>query len=601
MTTVKQPSETPKEKLSSSSTSDGATSTKSVDKTTHYKLNSRSTKGKSEKKEPNEAKTNIIEFNLFAPYINRAAVAGDFSDWKEIPLYKDTDGTFRVGVELADGDYDYKFWVESKSPWQLDQWVSIADPQATDINEKNGDNAVLRVRDGQIIVDDYQWQHDDKALPSDAELVIYEMHVADFGGNFQGVVDKLDYLTGLGINALELMPLAEFPGERSWGYNPKFFYAVESAYGETSDLKHLIDECHARGIRVILDVVANHAQQDSPLAQIDHNYWFVENNTDAAQFGPKFDYQHFDDNLGIFPSRKFINEVAFYWVSEFHLDGIRFDATALINNFDFLGWLTEALKQTSGSKPLYLVAEHIPLDPAIVGVDGPMDGLWNDPFYFQMTANLRESEFEGWQPFDWDKTMAGIQPARTGILGPTAAVQYLSNHDHNRLMFELGAAEILNEKAFRKVKLGMAVMLTAVGVPMIWMGDEYGEPNDKSMDARPLNWELLQNEANAHLYHYVSGLIFLRKSVGALKSENIEFFYADPENKVLAWKRWDEGGSLVAVVANFGDTALGDYKIPNFPADGEWHEFTFDYDIAAENGVLVDLLDQSQCKVYVKK
>ncbi len=598
MTTIKEQAQTQTNNLTTRPEVEGVNS---KDKTSQYKFSTRSTKGQPRGKEAAEAKTNSIEFSLFAPYIKRAAVAGDFSDWKEIPLYKDDDGTFRIGVDLADGDYEYKFWVESNSPWQPGQWVSVADPLATDINESNGGNAVLRVRDGQIIVDDYQWKHDDQSLPPDVDLVIYETHVADFGGNFQGVIAKLDYLTGLGVNAIELMPLTEFPGDRGWGYNPKFFYAVESAYGSSSDLKNLIDECHARGIRVILDMVANHAHQDNPLAHIDHNYWFVENNTDDFQFGPKFDYQHLDENLGIFPSRKFMNEVAFYWLTEFHLDGIRFDATALINNFDFLGWLTEALKQACGSKPLYLVAEHIPLDPAMVGVDGPMDGLWHDPFYFQMTANLREAEFNGWQPFDWEKTMNAIQPARTGILGPIAAVQYLSNHDHNRLMFELGTAGILEDKAFRKMKLGMAVMFTAVGVPMIWMGEEFGEPSDKSMDPRPLHWELLGNEANAQLYHYVSGLIFLRKTTGALKSENIEIIHTDPENKVLAWKRWDDGGSVVAVVANFGDNPLSNYNIPNFPADGEWHEFTFDYDITAENGVLVDLLGQSQCKIYLKK
>ncbi len=569
-----------------------------LDKVPEKYVTSRSTKH--QRKRTQEEKTAQIEFSLFAPYNKRAAVRGDFSEWKDIELEKSDDGYFRTTIELADGDYEYKFCVESNSPWQLGEWICVTDPMATDVNEMNSDNAVMRVRDGETIIDQYQWHHDDKPLPADVELVIYELHVGDFGGNFQGVVEKLDYLSGLGVNAIELMPIAEFPGGLSWGYNPKFFYAVESAYGETADLKQLVDECHGRGIRVILDLVANHAQQDTPMAQIDHNYWFAEHNTDDFQFGPKFDYNHWDDNLKLFPARKFMNEAAYYWSTEFHLDGIRFDATALINNFDFLHWLGEAVKQANGMKPFYLVAEHLPIDPAIVGYGKPMDGLWHDYFYFQITANLRQAEFNGWQPFDWEKTKDALEPARSEIIGPTAAVQYVSNHDHNRLMFELGTAGIMDAKAFRRCKLGAALVMTAVGVPMIWMGEEFGEPTEKSMESRPLHWELLQNQPNADLYRYVSGLIFMRKKVGAFKTEHIEFFHLDPEHKVLAWERWDDGGSQVAVVANFSDDSLGDYHVPNFP-DGDWHEYTFDYDIHVEGGQLVDLLGQSQCKIYIKK
>ncbi len=548
-----------------------------------------------------EEKTAPIEFSLFAPYNRRAAVRGDFTKWQDVEMSKDEDGNFNVSIDLADGDYEYKFCVESNSPWQLGQWVCLTDPMATDVNETNNDNGVIRVREGHVVVDEYAWQHDQQSLPADVELVIYELHVRDFGGNLQGVIERLDYLSGLGINAIELMPPAEFPGELSWGYNPKFFYAVESAYGTTADLKRLVDECHARGIRVILDLVANHAQQDTPMAQIDHNYWFAEHNTDNFQFGPKFDYNHWDDNYNLFPARKFMNEVAYYWATEFHLDGIRFDATALINNFDFLHWLGEAVKHASGLKPFYLVAEHLPIDPAIVGYGKPMDGLWHDYFYFQMTANLRLGEFNGWQPFDWDKTMDALEPARSGIIGPSAAVQYISNHDHNRLMFELGTANIFGDAAFRRAKLGAALTLTAIGVPMIWMGEEFGEPSDKSMDPRPLHWDLLQNEPNADLYRFYSGLIYLRKTTAALHTENIEFFHLDPERKVLAWKRWDDGGGLVAVVANFSDDSLADYAIPNWPAEGDWHEYTFNYDVHVAGGTHTDLLGRSQCKVFIKK
>ncbi len=556
---------------------------------------------KNTRKREQEEKTAPIEFSLFAPYNKRAAIRGDFTDWQDRELEKSDDGYFRATLDLADGDYEYKFCVESNSSWQLGEWICVTDPMATHINELNNDNAIVHVRDGQIELDQYEWRHDMDPLPADVELVIYELHVKDFGGNFKGVVDRLDYLSNLNISAIELMPVSEFPGDTSWGYNPRHFYAVESAYGESADLKNLIDECHGRGIRVIMDLVANHGQDENPLAQIDHNYWFKEKNNDAYQFGPKFDFDHWDDNLKLFPARKFMNEVAFHWATEFHLDGIRFDATALINNFDFLHWLGEAVKKANSMKPFYLVAEHLPVDPAIVGFGKPMDGLWHDHFYWQMTANMRESEFSGWQAFDWAKTQEAIQPARGGIIGPTAAVNYISNHDHNRLMCELDATDFDRDKSFRKAKLAAAVTLTAVGVPMIWMGEEFGETWDKSIEPRPLHWELLENTSNADLLHHYSGLIYLRKTSGPLKTENIEFFHLDQARKVLAWKRWDDAGSVVVVVANFSDDALGDYTVPNFPGDGEWHEFIFNYDKSVEDGQMIDLIGPSECKIYIKK
>jgi 1,4-alpha-glucan branching enzyme len=157
-----------------------------------------------------------IEFQLFAPYNKGAALIGSFSNWEEIPMEKDEEGNFCTKVDLEDGVYQYKFRVQSKS-WFLeaDQWVDVVDPYATDIDDPT-QNGVVRVKDGDRIVDTYVWKHDDKPLPGDRELVIYEMHVADFSGGeadplargkYKHVVEKLDYLADLGINAIELMPL----------------------------------------------------------------------------------------------------------------------------------------------------------------------------------------------------------------------------------------------------------------------------------------------------------------------------------------------------------------------------------------------------------
>lgn len=164
---------------------------------------------------------NLIEFKLFAPYNKEAAVIGSFSDWQPVEMEKGEDGYFRTKIELEDGQYEYKFRVRSLS-WFLepDEWVEIVDPSAVNIAPES-QNGTITIKDGKPIVDTYVWMHDDKPLPPDRELVIYELHVGDFSGGeddpkargkYQHIIEKLDYLVDLGINAIELMPVKENPG-----------------------------------------------------------------------------------------------------------------------------------------------------------------------------------------------------------------------------------------------------------------------------------------------------------------------------------------------------------------------------------------------------
>ena len=167
-----------------------------------------------------------IEFKLFAPNNKAATLLGSFSQWAEIPLEKDDKGYFRTNIKLEDGIYQYKFRVQSQSPgFEPDEWLEVNDPYATEIN-RTTDTSTVRIKAGARIIDTYVWQHDNKELPNNEELVVYEIHVADFSGQdgsdyrgkFQQVREKLDYLCDLGINAIELMPVNEYPGDYSWGY-----------------------------------------------------------------------------------------------------------------------------------------------------------------------------------------------------------------------------------------------------------------------------------------------------------------------------------------------------------------------------------------------
>ncbi|MFB2896803.1 alpha-amylase family glycosyl hydrolase [Aerosakkonemataceae cyanobacterium BLCC-F50] len=547
--------------------------------------------------------TSLIEFKLFAPYNKGAALMGSFSDWKEIPMEKGKDGFFRTKVELKDGTYQYKFRVQSKS-WFLeeDQWVDVVDPYATDIDDPT-QNGVIRIKDGEKIVDTYVWQHDDKPLPPDHALVIYEMHIADFSGGepdryvrgkYKHVIEKLDYLCDLGINAIELMPVKEYPGDYSWGYNPRYFFATESSYGTSAELKALIDECHARGIRVLMDGIYNHSEASSPLTQIDHDYWYHHSPRDPGNnWGPEFNYEHFDENYQSYPARWFMGDVVRYWVREYHLDGIRYDAARQIANYDFMHWITQEAKKTAGAKPFINIAEHIPETTSITNIDGPMDSCWHDSFRACIVEHICGDTF------DLERLKDALDGKRQGFMGATNVVNYLTNHDHNHVMAELADREIFDEAAFQRRKLGAVLVMTAVGIPMLWMGEEFGEYKYKTIEPAKIEWSLLGNDLNKNLFHYMKGLIHLRKNNHALYTENIDFFYENADDKVLAYCRWNDEGSRVVVVANFSDNFLGGYQIPNFPATGTWHEWTYDYDVeVGEEGLITDL-GEYEAKVFV--
>jgi 1,4-alpha-glucan branching enzyme len=544
-----------------------------------------------------------IEFNLFAPYNKGAALIGSFSDWKEIPMEKGEDGYFRTKVDLEDGEHQYKFRVQSKS-WffEPDQWVDVNDPFATEIDNPT-QNCVVRIKDGERIIDTYVWQHDDKPLPADRELVIYEMHVGDFSGGeddphargkYKHVIEKLDYLCQLGINAIELMPVKEYPGDHSWGYNPRYFFASESSYGTTEGLKRLIDECHARGIRVIMDGIFNHSEAESPLTQIDHDYWYHHSPRDPDNnWGPEFNYELYDEKLDIKPAWNFVGDAVRFWIQEYHIDGIRFDAARQIANYDFMHWIVQEAKKAASMKPFYSIAEHIPETASITNVDGPMDGCWHDSYRYTLTVHICGDTF------DLESLKDAIDCKRQGFMGSTNVVNYLTNHDHNHIMAELADRDIFDEEAFKRAKLGAAILMTSVGVPLIWMGEEFGEYKYKTPDQAKIEWPLLANDLNKGLFEYYKGLIALRKSNQALYTENVDFFHENPEAKVFAYTRWNDQGSRVVVVVNFSENFLGDYEVPNFPENGTWHEWTYDYDVEVGDNKLITDLGEYEAKVFV--
>lgn len=550
-----------------------------------------------------------IEFELFAPNNKAAALIGSFYDWKEIPMEKGEDGYFRTQVELEDGVYQYKFRIQTKSPnFEPDQWVDVIDPYATDVDEQK-DTGLVRIKDGKRIVDTYVWQHDDTPLPENHELIIYEMHVADFSGGeidsdkrgkYVDAIEKLDYLSELGINAIELMPVNEYPGDYNWGYKVRHFFATESSYGSTEDLKRFIDECHARGIRVFMDGIYNHTDEECPLMLIDRNYWYYKHmhypDDPQNYWGPEFNYNNYDEKLDVKPAWKFVGDVVRFWVQEYHIDGIRFDAVRQLANFEFLDWLADQSKKNTANKPFYNIAEHIPDTSNVTAPEGPLDACWHESFRYFVVPHICGETFEV------EKLKEVLNPKQQGYATAINVVNYLATHDRQHLLRELGDRGIFDQAAFRRAKLAAVILITAMGVPMLWMGEEFGEHKRKSetvTQPKKIAWPLLEREMNRDLFEYYKGLIALRKQHAALQSDNIEFFHENPEAKVLAYVRWNDAGDRVVVVANFSGQTLAGYRVPKFPTDGKWQEWQTNSDVEiAQSSAVIDL-PEYEAKVLV--
>jgi 1,4-alpha-glucan branching enzyme len=565
-----------------------------------------------------EQQRNTIDLGLLAPYNEEVALISSWNNWQREPMTKGADGWWRISPRPGDGEHFYKFAVKSKSPFAMNQWIDIFDPYGLSITNDEHERTVLRVKNGRQVWIDYDWKHDDKPLPTNDQLIIYELHVGDFSGgrgdkgsprvkgHFRGVIEKLDYLTDLGINALELMPVKEFPG-KSWGYNLRSLFAVDSSYGSPADLCRLIDKCHARGIRVIIDGVYNHAEADCPLAKIDYEYWFYKENPDpqSMQWGPKYNFEHYDEHLKIFPARKYVIESIRDWVTHFHIDGIRFDATRAINNYDVMREFTDmAFKTIAGRKPFITVAEHIPEDPAICGYPkGPMVSAWHETFAKQLQAIGTRHERDGEQPWDLDALSQKMSPTTNGYGTGNHIVNYIGSHDQVRILRQIADESLtFGEAAFRRVKLATALLLTSPGIPMIWMGQEMGAANPKTLDPQPIDWALLANKDNKDLQKYTARLIKLRRDTPALSSDHFEVVLKDKERHLFGYKRWNDAGGIVVVVANLNDAPAGAFTIAGAGIeDGTWHEHVFNYDTRVEGGALKGDLGPSEAKVFVKQ
>lgn len=519
-------------------------------------------------------KNGRTSFALFAPGKQSVALAGTFNDWQAEPLQDVGDGLWWTVQRLPQGRHEYQFIVDGT--------IWICDPYAREVAwGEQGPKAVV-----EIGATPYTWR-DEGFHPRPLEdLIIYEAHVGDFSpeGTFEGMRQRLDYIQGLGITAIELMPIMEFPMDRSWGYNPSFFFAPENAYGTPDDLKRLIDDAHGRGIAIILDVVFNHTQQDNPLNLMwpyDQNPYFEGSNPWGMP-----DFNHFAD-----VTKAYIRDVQDFWLTEYHMDGFRYDATAYIESdaMNGIGFFTWAARQT---KPeVYLISEHLPQDPYWV-INTEMDAQWHDTFHDTMKAQLREGDFEGGNEWgDLDAVERSLNYALDGFGLPREVINYTASHDEQRIVHEALSNPYLNDEvAYRKAKLGMTTVITAAGVPMLYAGEEIGMNKARTTDEVKFEWDRLQSEPAAQdLHQHWQRLTWLRNTHPALRGPNFRMLAKWSEQKAVAFHRWNDEGDAIVVVLNFSNQQF-QLAVP-FPSTGIWTEYLFNFpvDVDGDHQVTVDV------------
>ncbi|HEX8328885.1 MAG TPA: alpha-amylase family glycosyl hydrolase [Hymenobacter sp.] len=525
-------------------------------------------------------------FRVWAPHAEAVSVIGTFNKWKAAahPLALEADGYWATDVPGAKPGDEYKFHLTNAGR-EFDR----NDPYARQVTNSAGASVVHDPS--------FDWGDDHFRMPPWNELVIYELHVGTFNapnadtvGTFLSVAEKLPYLRDLGINCIELLPATEFPGSRSWGYNPACPFALESDYGGPVAFKEMVKQAHQHGIAVVLDVVYNHfGPGDLDLWQFDG---WSENDGGGIYFyndwRAKTPWGENRPDYGRPEVRQYIRDNALMWLQDYRVDGLRADAIAFIRNvngeedpgadlpegWSLMRWINEEIDQTMPWK--ITIAEDMRGNAGITetvanGGQG-FDSQWDSSFVYPIVEALTAHH-------DADRNMQAVAGAISESYNDDAfrRVIYTESHDEvangkSRVAEEImpGAADSYFSK--KRTVLGAGLVLTAPGIPMLFQGQEFlalGEFND----AEPLVWSDV--ETRAGLVHLYRDLITLRRNFSGLtrglSGQHTHVFHVNDEEKLVAFARWAEGGprDTTVVVANFANQTHDAYTI-GLPGPGHW-------------------------------
>lgn len=500
--------------------------------------------------------------------------------------------------KLKDGDL-YRFGLDDEK--FLPDPASLSQPE-----DVHGHSQVVDLKA-------FNWTDGEWENPALDDYILYELHTGTFSpqGTFEGIANKLDYLKDLGVNAIEIMPVAQFPGGRNWGYDGVLPYAVQNSYGGPKALQQLVNTCHQKGIAVVLDCVYNHLGPEGNYFG-EYGHYFTEKYNTPWGNAINFDDAWCDAVRGYYIQNTLM------WFRDFHIDALRLDAVHAIKDFSPKHILAEIkenvdllIKQTG--RRHYLIVECDLNDTRYInGLEKQgfgMDSQWIDEFHHALRVtvggerNGYYSDFNGIQDlaksyqdaYVYDGQYSVHRNKKFGVKANDNPgrqfVVFSQNHDQvgNRMLGERSSQLF----SFEMQKLMATAVLTAPYLPMLFMGEEWSEPHpflyfvshtdpelaeavrkgrkaefaafhaqgeapdpvdEKTFEESKLQWDLLTKDPHAKMLAYYKQLISLRKLIPALKILNRRQLKVDVSapKQLLILHRWHQGEYIV-VLMNFSD------------------------------------------------
>jgi len=592
----------------------------------------------------NPDKPSEISLVLFAPKKDFIYVIGDMNDWQAQPSYfmnrheiNPDSVRFWITLDIFEPGVEYTF------QYLIDGNLRVTDPYVEKILDPNDDQFIpasvypnLQVYPSdktqfQVGVlqpgkESYNWEVTDFQAPPKEQLVIYELLLRDFIGtrSYETLIDTLDYLERLGVNAIELMPVNEFEGNLSWGYNPSFHLALDKFYGTEDAFKRFVDECHKRGIAVILDVVLNHAFGQSPLVRMYASGPYGPTTADNPWFNtiPKHDFNVGNDfNHESTATRYFTRRVIEHWIKEYNIDGFRFDLSKGFTQRNTLGnvgaWGAPDVNRINLWKELsdfmwdinpgfYVILEHFAdnTEERQLANYGMM--LW---------GNLNYSFNEATMGFNQNSSFNSLSYLNRTYSQPNL-IGYMESHDEERIMYRnitfgstFGNPNVrIPAVGLERTKAAAAFLLATPGPKMIWQFGELGYAQSINrctngsiadgcrLSEKPLPWSnIYQSADNQRLFDVYSELIHLKKTEPAFSTSDFSLDASGATKRLIL--RHDDMD--VVLIANF--SVISANINPAFTQTGTWHDFFRDTNLTVSDVSASISLLPGEFRMYTTK
>ena len=544
----------------------------------------------------NRIDANSVIISMYAPLKNNIYVLGDFNNWQPSVAYhmnQSSDGeTWWIEINglVPDMEYGYQYLIDNN--------LTLADPLSEKIADPNNDDYIDSITypnaydypenktTGFISLFEteptpYNWQNDNITMPDKDKLTIYELLVRDFisSHNYLTIIDTLDYLDSLGINAIELMPIGEFENNESWGYNPSFHMALDKYYGTPDHFKSFVDACHARGIAVIVDIALNHTFGQNPMVNM---YWDAQNNS-VSQDNPWFNVTcphppycwGYDMDHEAIATQNYIDRVNLHWINEYHIDGFRFDFTrGFLNGANnYSNTRIDLLKRMADTiwtqdPEAYVILEHWADNNEEIELSNYGMLLWGNMTYEYHQAMKGYSSNLNW----------GIHTERGWTL--PHLITYIESHDEERGMYETLNFGITSNPdhnttvehvALNRSETAAVILLSTPGPKMIWQFGELGY--DISIDFpcrtcnKPILWNYYLENNRRKLYDVYKAMNYLRENFSTFHTTNFQYSLVSNIKKITLLD-----SSMDAVT--YGNFAIDSTQFySGFPYSGFWYEY----------------------------